>query len=1333
LASRNDRSRENLTSILGHIAQDASNAARRSDRYGVEEFSISPASFDEDFILADHSIQSGNYVEGVSGWRISGAGNAEFENVRVRGEIQAQSGLIGGYSIGTTALTSGSGTTTVGIDSSGQFPAFYAGDSDPLIAPFRVTNTGELTAAGANIEGTITAGAGSIGGWSISADEIYKGAGSTKVALNSATPKIYIGTGNHASADTPFYADSTGRFSLGGQVVWDPGSAAADSYGQLTVAGKIRGMFESLTAVPSNKLQASITAITVSGTSLATITASHAFATGETIVIEGLTGALAVVNGVRVVTVINSAQFTVAITGGTNGTTTGITGATATLREVTLGLHPAEGTGSYARDAGTGLRLDSYNWWMTNNQFRVGTSGTYLKWNGSRFDISGGGTKTLSMSVGAGDADNYFAIANAGTTPTYDTSTTQFIVNSAGQFSLGQGLRWDGANLSISGAIDVGGSDTSSFHVDTTGDVWAGAATKTAAPFYLRNTGKLSIGSGTYTITAASGNGTTVTYTVSGTTDVIEGDYVTVTGTSPYDVTNGVVTAVTAADGNTNIQIASTVTGTATLSSAALKTSGLFIENDGSISIGTDFGSEPFRVSSVGQVTVGTSPSLFKINTDGSVEIGIASSTTAGPRPAYEVVTGANLSDTFTRANSTTTLGSPWIVDAGGGTWGITGNAAYIVTAGSVRSVATLDATAADHYFSATVSGGSPGGVFSSQGIVVRYVDSDNYVFAAVVPSFGTWALIKRVAGVDTLIGNTGVSVTSNVSASLTAVGSAFTLRVNSVERTFMIFDSALQNGTRAGLAATTTATSTSVGTAYTYDNVLLQTVRRRSSLFVSNAGGINIGPSLSAGNFRVQENGQVDIGGDNGAYSLHIGIDGNLWAGAGPTGFDTAPLKVWSDGRIDVGGNDATSLHISSDGDVTAGAPKTSGRTSFVNVTAIASGTPTAGKVRYTTASAHFYSVGDVVTVVAATDREAPNGYAVVNAVITDIPSTTTFAIASSATGSYTANTLRVRRGSPFDVRASDGSVRASNIEVAGTISGYGIDRNLSNVLRINDSVAMGTSKLYFTTDANSYSLGTNFTLSAAEGFIARAFGTTEVIKLGPNGPAQVLAKFGDPTLTVGRLEVYGSALVTGAIDTQDQFLGRGGDTAASPSFSWTNDPDTGMFRVSANTIGFSTDSTQRVKIDSTGLEVIGVGGTGAVTATIVRNAAAGTESILECLSTNSSLGVKMKVLGNGNVQNVTGSYAAISDERLKTNISDARDYTDDLCRLRVRKYSLISDSEAKPLLGLISQELEEVFPGLVEESGGVKAVKYSILVPMLLTAVQSLVARVAELENGH
>ena len=106
--------------------------------------------------------------------------------------------------------------------------------------------------------------------------------------------------------------------------------------------------------------------------------------------------------------------------------------------------------------------------------------------------------------------------------------------------------------------------------------------------------------------------------------------------------------------------------------------------------------------------------------------------------------------------------------------------------------------------------------------------------------------------------------------------------------------------------------------------------------------------------------------------------------------------------------------------------------------------------------------------------------------------------------------------------------------------------------------------------------------------------------------------------------------------------------------------------------------------------------------------------------------------VFGNGNVVNTNNSYGAISDVKLKENIVDATPKLVDLLKVQVRNYNLKIDPTHKQL-GVIAQELETVFPAMVEETQDTdkdgndlgtttKSVKYSVFVPMLIKAIQEL-----------
>jgi hypothetical protein len=97
-------------------------------------------------------------------FRVTPAGALVATNATITGTVTATAGTVGGWTLAATSLTSGSGANTVGLDSGGTNPAFYAGSATPGSAPFRVTTAGALTATGATISGAITATSGSFTG-----------------------------------------------------------------------------------------------------------------------------------------------------------------------------------------------------------------------------------------------------------------------------------------------------------------------------------------------------------------------------------------------------------------------------------------------------------------------------------------------------------------------------------------------------------------------------------------------------------------------------------------------------------------------------------------------------------------------------------------------------------------------------------------------------------------------------------------------------------------------------------------------------------------------------------------------------------------------------------------------------------------------------------------------------------------------------------------------------------------------------------------------------------------------------------------------------------------
>ena len=114
--------------------------------------------------------------------------------------------------------------------------------------------------------------------------------------------------------------------------------------------------------------------------------------------------------------------------------------------------------------------------------------------------------------------------------------------------------------------------------------------------------------------------------------------------------------------------------------------------------------------------------------------------------------------------------------------------------------------------------------------------------------------------------------------------------------------------------------------------------------------------------------------------------------------------------------------------------------------------------------------------------------------------------------------------------------------------------------------------------------------------------------------------------------------------------------------------------------------------------------------------------------------------IYSNGNIVNVNNSYGALSDIKLKENIVDATPKLDNLMKVKVRNYNLIGDD--KKQIGVIAQELEEIFPAMIDESPDrdknendlgttTKSVKYSVFVPMLIKSIQEQQTQIESLKS--
>ena len=100
------------------------------------------------------------------------------------------------------------------------------------------------------------------------------------------------------------------------------------------------------------------------------------------------------------------------------------------------------------------------------------------------------------------------------------------------------------------------------------------------------------------------------------------------------------------------------------------------------------------------------------------------------------------------------------------------------------------------------------------------------------------------------------------------------------------------------------------------------------------------------------------------------------------------------------------------------------------------------------------------------------------------------------------------------------------------------------------------------------------------------------------------------------------------------------------------------------------------------------------------------------------------------GNDLTVSGDVVVSSDARLKANIVSLGSTLSRLLLIDGKSYTMIKDGKQK--IGVLAQEIKEVFPELVsEDDNEMLAVNYQGLVPVLINALKEQDDKISRLEN--
>lgn len=99
-----------------------------------------------------------------------------------------------------------------------------------------------------------------------------------------------------------------------------------------------------------------------------------------------------------------------------------------------------------------------------------------------------------------------------------------------------------------------------------------------------------------------------------------------------------------------------------------------------------------------------------------------------------------------------------------------------------------------------------------------------------------------------------------------------------------------------------------------------------------------------------------------------------------------------------------------------------------------------------------------------------------------------------------------------------------------------------------------------------------------------------------------------------------------------------------------------------------------------------------------------------------------------------VTGSIFNVSDQRLKENIIDIKkDSIDDLLTLNPSTFTFKNDNKKKKHYGFLAQDVEKVFPELVENNNfsGYKTINYQEFIPLILAKMKMMDEEIRELKE--
>lgn len=212
---------EEVENLSGEVVMKVKNG-----RLSVTELQRDPSLGSAFTIIAeDINLDGMNIVlNGSRGITIT----SPYFNVTSEGYITATGGKIGGWEMGATRLSSGSGSTYVALDSGTSeidYP-IWAGSETASSAPFSVTR-----------EGVIKATSGTIGGFTLTSGKLYSGSGNLTAGVGVYNSEFAFWAGSETSSNAPFRVGHGGELAASKATITGSITATSGKIADYTING----------------------------------------------------------------------------------------------------------------------------------------------------------------------------------------------------------------------------------------------------------------------------------------------------------------------------------------------------------------------------------------------------------------------------------------------------------------------------------------------------------------------------------------------------------------------------------------------------------------------------------------------------------------------------------------------------------------------------------------------------------------------------------------------------------------------------------------------------------------------------------------------------------------------------------------------------------------------------------------------------------------------------------------------------------------------------------------------------------------------------------------